>query len=270
VSAFVYSLNTSTIRPTPLLDKIRIAGMVGYRGIELWNDEVRAFLEQGGSLDDLRHALRDNGLTVVGMIALKGWITAEGTDSVPVLDDCRLRMEQAVALGSPYIVVTPPREIVNLEKASQRYGELLRIGRELGVVPAMEFLGFVEGIRTLAAAWAVAAGTGAPEACVVADVFHLLRGGGTVDDVLAISGDRLAIFHINDVPAVPPVGEQTDADRVMVGDGIANLPRLLAHLNTIGYRGPLSLELFHPGLWNEDPAEVARRGLDRIRTLVEG
>jgi sugar phosphate isomerase/epimerase len=56
----------------------------------------------------------------------------------------------------------------------------------------------------------------------------------------------------------------------MVGDGIADLPRVIANLRTIGYRGPLSLELFNRRLWNSDPFEVIQRGLERIRGLVEG
>ena len=50
MSEFVYCLNTSTIRPTPLLDKIEIAGKAGYQAIEPWNDEITAYLDQGGAL----------------------------------------------------------------------------------------------------------------------------------------------------------------------------------------------------------------------------
>ena len=46
-------------------------------------------------------------------------------------------------------------------------------------------------------------------------------------------------------------------------------PRVIANLRSIGYRGPISLELFNRALWDEDPSEVARRGLDRIKALVE-
>ena len=77
-----------------------------------------------------------------------------------------------------------------------------------------------------------------------------------MDDLLTISGDRLAIFHINDIPASPPPTWQTDSDRVMVGDGIADLRRAIANLRTISYRGPISLELFNEALWAADPAEV--------------
>jgi sugar phosphate isomerase/epimerase len=268
VSEFTLCLNTSTIRPTPLLDKIRIAGQAGYRAIEPWNDEITEYLNAGGTLPDLKKALADAGLKVVSVIALHGWITAEGDQYTRVLDDCRRRMDQAAALESPYIVASPPREAVDLSRATERFKELLRLGREAGVTPSMEFLGFVAGIKSVASAWAIASGSGDPKATIVADVFHLIRGGGQVDDLLTIPGDRLANFHINDVPAVPDPLTQTDADRVMVGDGIADLPRVIANLRTIGYRGPLSLELFNRDLWTQDPKEVVHRGLERIQALL--
>ncbi len=94
----------------------------------------------------------------------------------------------------------------------------------------MEFLGFVDGIKNVASAWAIASGTGDARATVVADVFHMIRGGGTVDDLLQVAGDRLACFHINDLPAQPDPLTQKDEDRVMVGEGIADLPRVIANL----------------------------------------
>ena len=124
----------------------------------------------------------------------------------------------------------------------------------------MEFLGFVDGIKNVASAWAIASGTGDPRATVVADVFHMIRGGGSVDDLLQLTGDRLANFHINDVPAQPDPLTQKDEDRVMVGEGIADLPRVIANLRTIGYRGPLSLELFNRDLWEEDPRDGRQAG----------
>jgi sugar phosphate isomerase/epimerase len=266
---FLYCLNTSTIRPTPLLEKIAIAGKAGYSAIEPWNDEITDYLTQGGSIPELKRAIADAGLSVVSVIALHGWITPTGAHYQRVLDDCRRRMEQAASLGSPYIVASPPQEVVDLKLASERFGELLAIGSELGVLPSMEFLGFVDGVKNVSSAWAIASGTGDPRATVVADVFHMIRGGGSVDDLLTIPGDRLANFHINDLPARPDPLTQKDEDRVMVGDGIADLRRVIENLRAIKYHGPLSLELFNRRLWEEEPKAVVERGLERIRALVE-
>jgi 2-keto-myo-inositol isomerase len=268
MSEFLFCLNTSTIRPTPLWEKIRVAGQAGYAAIEPWNDEITAYLEQGGTLPELKRAIAGAGLRVVSVIALHGWITAEGVEYQGVLEDCRRRMAQAAELGSPYIVASPPQQVVDVHRASARFGELLKIGAEIGVLPSMEFLGFVEGVKDVSTAWAIAAGTGDPRATVVADVFHMIRGGGNVDDLLQLPGDRLACFHINDLPPEPDPLTQKDQDRVMVGEGIADLPRVIANLRTIGYHGPISLELFNRGLWAQDPLQVVKRGLDRIRALV--
>ncbi len=54
MSEFLYCLNTSTIRPTPLLKKIEIAGKAGYKAIEPWNDEITAYLDQGGTFAELK------------------------------------------------------------------------------------------------------------------------------------------------------------------------------------------------------------------------
>jgi sugar phosphate isomerase/epimerase len=257
--------NTSTIQPAPLLKKIEVASAAGFQAIEPWNDEIDAYLRNGGTMRDLRAAIRDAGLKVVSVIALFDWIDPSET----ARDELRRRMEQAATLGSPYIVASPPQEVVNLDRAAKAYRELIALGRQFKINPAMEFLGFVSGVKSIAAAWAIAGGSGDADATVVGDVFHMLRGGSTVDDLLMISGDRMAIFHVNDVPADIPVTAQTDHDRVMVGDGVADLPRVIANLRTIGYLGPLSLELFNKKLWDENPLEVARIGIERLKSLIE-
>ncbi|MEO6812236.1 MAG: sugar phosphate isomerase/epimerase [Isosphaeraceae bacterium] len=270
MSEFIYCLNTSTIQPTPLLDKVRIAGQAGYQALEPWNDEINQYIEHGGSLADLKSALTDAGLAVASVVALRGWADSEGEAFAEALEDCRRLMDQAAFLESPHVVASPPEGRVNLEQTTRRYAQLLHLGRQVGVKPAMEFLGFSEGVNTLAQALAIAEGTEDPDASVVADVFHLMRGPGSIDDLLTLSSDRLAIVHVNDLPRSPAPGEQTDADRILPGDGIADLPCVIAHLRSIGYQGALSLELFNRDLWAQDPAEVAVRGLDRLRALVEG
>ncbi len=262
-------LNTSTIKPAPLDEKIRVAAAAGYSAIEPWNVEVDDYLAAGGTLAELRQTIDDTGLRVASMIAMMGWADAEeGPPYRTAIDEARRRLDQAAALGSPYLVASPPPGPVDIHKVGDRLAELNDLGRAVGVRPAMEFLGFVGGVHTLATALAIADASGDPTAPIVADVFHLLRGGGSIDDLLTLPGDRLAIFHINDLPADPPFADQSDSDRVLPGDGVADLPLVLAHLRSIGYTGPLSLELFNAPLWAADPLSVALAGAHRLRALM--
>jgi 2-keto-myo-inositol isomerase len=209
MSSIQYCLNSSTIRPAPLMEKIRIAGATGYKAIELWNDDLSAHQEAGGSLQEVKSALGDD------------------------------------------------------------YGELLQLGRQIGVAPAMEYLGFMKSVYTIEQAWQIATDANDADATLIMDPFHILRGGGSIDSIALVPGDKVAIWHWNDVPASPPVGEQTDADRVLPGDGVGPLREIEALALRQGYSGFVSLELFNPQLWEEDPEKVARTGLEKMQGYFE-
>jgi sugar phosphate isomerase/epimerase len=266
---FVYCLNSSTIRPTPILEKIRVAGRCGYAAIELWHDDVDAHLSRGGTLAELRSALADEGLAVPTTIYLKGWFETTGPEHVRELDECRRRMGQAAELGAIHVIAGPPAGRADHDRGAANYRELLELGRQIGVKPAMEYLGFVEDINTIEDAWEIVTKADHPDATLVHDPFHIFRGGGSFDSIAKVPGDRVAICHFNDAPASPPRTEQHDRDRVLPGEGHLDLRRMLSLLGRTGYDRWLSLELFREDLWSRDPYEVARLGLEKMRNVVE-
>ncbi len=268
MAQFTLCLNTSTIRPASLMDKIAIAGEAGYEAIELWSDDLTEYEAENGSLEGVVEALEDNGLKVATLIALHGWMDSAGEEHQKALADARRRMRQAAAVGSSYIIASPPRGEVDLHQGAQRYRQLLEMGKEYGVKPAMEFLGFVEGVNQIKDAWQIVTEADDPDGTIVLDVFHIYRGGSPVDDLRKIPGDRIAIFHFNDAPAHPPREQQTDADRVYPGDGIAPLGDMLEIIKESGYQGIVSLELFNRTYWEQDPKEVARVGLEKTRAAL--
>ena len=69
-------------------------------------------------------------------------------------------------------------------------------------------------------------------------------------------------------PRAMPATTQTDPNRVMPGDGQIDLPAEIAIMREIGYSGTVSLELFNPQLWQRDPAEVLKVGLERMEELL--
>src|SRR5437868_12571050 len=95
IMPFIYCLNTSTIQPVPLLDKIRLAGKHGFAAIELWLNDVFAYVEAGGQLHDVSRAVTDAGLFVPCTIAMKGWGDATEAEYPLALEECRRRMDLA-------------------------------------------------------------------------------------------------------------------------------------------------------------------------------
>ena len=265
MSKIAFCLNASTIRPTPLIEKIRIAAEAGYDAIELWSNELTEYVEGGGTLAEVKRALDDAGLAVPTLIALFGWLGSTGEAHARAIDEAKMKMEQAAAVGATHVIASPPREAVDLSRGGEQYRELLEIGASFGVKPAMEFLGFVQSVYTIEQAWKIVEDADHPDATIVMDPFHILRGGGDVASIAEVPGSRVAIWHWNDVPGTKPIPEMTDADRVLPGDGVGPLEEIARLALEAGYSGYVSLELFNEALWAQDPFEVARIGLDKTR-----
>jgi 2-keto-myo-inositol isomerase len=262
-------LNTSTIQPTSLLDKIAIAAETGYEAIELWIADLVAFQQEGGTLAEVVGHLRQNGLSVPDVIALQGWTDAPEEAWPQVLEEARRAMDLAAHVGARHIVASPAQGRVDLSRVARRYAALLALGRTMGVLPAMEFLGFVEHINDIQTAWSIVAEAGDPDGSLVLDAFHQYNGGSSLEDLGALPLDRVAIVHIDDAPAAPGPGHLRDEERVYPGEGVIDLAAMLRLLRDGGYRGPLSLELFNPGYWREDPRHVAAHGLAAMQRVIQ-
>jgi len=259
-------LNTSTIRPASLPDKIDAAAGAGFRAVELWNEDVFAYLKGGGTLDEVKERLTRHGLTVPSMIAIMGFVGNDDPGRELRLREARRRMEQARDLGAPFIVASPPLDMTDLARCGRDYAELLALGREVGIRPAMEFLGFVRHVNSIAAVREIMERSGDPSATIVIDWFHMVRGDGRgtmFKDLRALKAEQIAIVHLDDVPYTKRFREMSDGDRVFPGDGDIPLEDLFAVLKEIGYAGPVSLELFNEELWRRDPFEVARIGREK-------
>ena len=267
---FRYSLNASTIRPTPLLEKIRVAADAGYEGIELWHDDIEGYLGSGGRIAEVRRALDDRGLVIPTTIYLKGWWDPSAPDYAADMDVIRRRLEHSAALGARHVVASPPGwKNVDYPLLARQYRALLELGLSFGVKPAFEYLGFVDEVNSIARAIRVLDGAQHPDATIVLDPFHDFRGGAGHEDIARLRADQIAVSHFDDAPATPPAAQQHDPDRVMPGDGCINLRRYLHLLQHTGYDRFVSLELFREDLWRQDPLQVARTGLAKMRAMCE-
>jgi len=267
--SFKLCLNTSTIRPQPLLEKIRLAAEAGFAAIELWINDLYEHVGRGGEIGDVEKALADHGLEVPSMIALRQWGEASELEYPLMLDEARRRMELAARLGATYMVATPPREACPEAQLVDRYGELLELGRQVGICTTFEYVSFFGSVSTLDQAVSIVEQVGDTDATLIVDAFHTWNSDSTAELLASLPAHRISHYHIDDAAPDIPAGKQTDPDRVMIGDGVIDLKTEIAMLRSIGYQGMLSLELFNRQLWQQDPAGVLDLGIKRLRELVE-
>lgn len=271
---FRYCLNTSTIsgKKLSLMENIKIAGAAGYHAIELWISELDAHVAQGGNLADVKKSLADANLTVESAIGFFDWVVDDDAQRAKGFAEARRNMDMLARIGAKRVAAPPcgayDKPGLDLLRAAERYRELLELGDSFGVVPQVEFWGGSAFLHTLGEAVFIAAESGHPRACLLADVFHMHKGRSNPAGLRLLAGSAIHVLHVNDYPAAPPATSIGDGDRVWPGDGVAPLRSIFRTLRDIGFRGHLSLELFNKTYWAMDPLAAAKLGLEKTRAAV--
>jgi 2-keto-myo-inositol isomerase len=257
-------LNGATIMTTPTAASFEIARHAGFDGTEVRTERLL------GSADEVAAAQRvARPGTVWSLNGLQLHLDAEARLDRRDLDaSLSPRLDIAQSVGAEFLLVVPPRAAgVDVDRAVMAMRDGLSIAAYAagarGLRIAFEFLGFADcPINTPELTTRTV--DGIDPVGLVVDSCHWHAAGAS--DLAGFPVERIEMVHLNDAPAKPPRLIEDD-DRVLPGDGVIALHRLLRILRERGYAGPYSLETFNPSYWAEEPAAVAMRGLDRLREL---
>jgi sugar phosphate isomerase/epimerase len=272
---FRFSLNTGTLRgyKLPLADQIALAAKAGYGGIEPWVADLAEAAKTSGALKELRQRCVDANLEVIDAIGFAPWSVNDDDERAKGLEQMKRDMDLVCQLGGTHIAAPPmgmykPGTVLDLDRAAERYRAVLEAGRSAGVIPQLEFWGGSANLNRLDQCFYVAARAAHPDACILADVFHLYRGG-TEPAALKLLGRSAAYcLHMNDYPASPAREALKDADRVWPGDGVAPIREILRAYADNRADLWLSVELFHAAYWQRPAEETARTGLAKMQAAV--
>ena len=262
--AFKAALNTITIKNAPLLEKIKVAAEAGFQGIGLWSGELEQHKRDSGSLDGVRAALKAGGLEVAEICFVGGWMWAEGEAREKAYASCERTFALGREVGSPVVIACASEGRRSRDRAVADFAELCDLAAGYGVTAALEFIGPFQMVKDVASAWDIVQAAGRDNAALLIDTFHFYRGGSRVGDLARVPGGKVALVHINDVVDAP-LEQLTDAQRVLPGEGVLPLDDILRVLERQGYDGYLSLELFNPELWEQDPMAVGKRSRETLR-----
>jgi sugar phosphate isomerase/epimerase len=264
-------LNTSTIsgQKAGIEKYIDIAARAGYEYIEPWIPDIKTYLSNGGSLRTLKKLLDDSKVRPVSGIGFAPWMTEGEEQRKAGYKQMREEMEIMAAIGCQRIAAPAAgvRTAPDLFKVGERYRELLDMGRQTGVRPQLEIWGASVFSHIGQAMMAVAVANDA-DARILPDVYHLYRGNSGFESLKMLDGSMIEVMHMNDYPGDKPREQLEDKDRVYPGDGVAPLKQIFADLKDMGGDKFLSLELFNREYWKQDPLQVAKTGLEKMKAFI--
>ncbi len=273
--SFRYALNTATLRgyKLPLADQIVLTAQAGYSGIEPWVEDIAKAAAGGTPLNALKRQCADAGVSVISAIGFAAWAVDDAAARAKGMEQMKRDMDLVAQLGGTHIAASPAGVYkadvkLDLDRAAERYRAVLELGREMGVIPQLEFWGAAANLSRVDQCLYVAARAAHPDACVLADAYHMYRGGSEAASLRLLSRSATHCFHMNDYPAQPAREALKDNDRVWPGDGIAPLAEILATLAENRASVWLSVELFNATYWQRPAPETARTGLDKMKASV--
>src|ERR1035441_8020324 len=118
---------------------------------------------------------------------------------------------------------------LSVAQAAERHLVLLAAGAQSDVGPQLARCDFSKSLGRLSECVAVAMETSHPNACVLADVFHLYKGGSGFRGIRLLGPEAIQMLHLNDYPNDPPREKIDDSFRAYPGDGVAPLSRSEEH-----------------------------------------
>jgi len=273
-SDFQYCLNVSTLRGQELgvVRELEITAEAGYDSVEVWINGLQKYQEEGGSLSDLRKRIDDLGLSVANAIGFAQWIVDDDSVRKQALEQLKQEMDMLAQLGCLRIAAPPAGATqepgLDLMKAAERYRAILELGESMDVIPQLEVWGFSANLHRLGQTMFVAVESQHPKARILPDIYHLYKGGSEFNGLKLLSGSAIELFHMNDYPARPARAKIDDSYRVYPGDGVAPVTEVLQDLRKTGPGKILSLELFNKDYWQQDPLNVAKTGLAKMKQSV--
>ncbi|MDJ1497087.1 sugar phosphate isomerase/epimerase family protein [Cytophagaceae bacterium DM2B3-1] len=272
---FIYSLNMSTIRGQNLgfAKELEVASKAGFRSVEIWMDSLQTYLDKGGSLSDARKRISDLGLTIENAIGFAQWIVDDETTRQKGVEQLKREMDMLAQLGC-HRTAAPPMGAtqvpgLDLKRAAERYRTIVELGAKMTVIPQLELWGFSQNLSRLSEVSYVAVESGHPSARMLLDVYHLFKGGSSLDSLPLIGKTGIEVFHVNDYAASANPSTITDGDRVYTGDGVAPIGRILQALALTDRPLVISLEVFNKNYYAQDALLVAQNALAKMKQVTK-
>ncbi|HKN63527.1 MAG TPA: sugar phosphate isomerase/epimerase family protein [Gaiellaceae bacterium] len=261
-----FSISQVSTLTASFADDVRAYAAAGADGIGIWE------LKLGdGSLEEFRASGLGSATAVPAVPSVHPLPLLPGPDTVPDRVDALLRSLEVLAAYEPAAVLcfTGPGDRATAVRGVREVArEAERLGLQLAVEPFQR-----EGIEswsilnTLGDAAEFVEEVGSDAVGIQFDVWHLWNTRDVLDEIPRFA-HLIAGVHVNDWRE-PTRGW---ADRVLPGEGAADLPAILGVLEDVGWDGFYDLEIFSDNgafgsaypdsLWDLDAAELARRGRD--------
>jgi sugar phosphate isomerase/epimerase len=231
--------------PLSLPERISAASDAGFAGFGIVHNDLANYLANGNDLKELRQRLNDAGIRYVELEFLSDWWlpAAQRAASDAVM---RLLLEAAEPLEAHHVKIGPDIEHMDfdLDHYAERFHRVADAFAGVGTSVALEFMPFAN-IGTLARGVDVVRTAGHANGGLMVDLWHLMRGSGTLDELSRVPLEYITGIELDDGGA-EQIGTgyaDTVLRRRLCGQGDFPVADFIRTVRSLGWEGPWGVEI---------------------------
>ena len=236
-------------------------GKAGIKNVELSDTLLEDFLKTD-TLDAAGHVFKDLGMTAVSSQTVLPDVWIPGPARAASLETFKKRCDQFSKLGlkKMYCPSVTNRKVTmaDFKATPDCIREAGEIAKQFDITAMIEFARTSTHLATLTSSLKMIREANHPNVKPMMDFFHFWSGLSKFEDLDLLQHGELVHAHFQDTADVPKELYDNNS-RLIPGDGVAPVVKILKKLAEKGYTGALSVELFLPELVNGDPYEVASK-----------
>jgi 2-keto-myo-inositol isomerase len=266
------AINSVSTRQGSLEEALAAYAAAGFRRVEFLLPHVKEWLAAGHTVDEARRLLASHGLRSIGGFELAVECLTPPESRLANREAQRANASLIHDLGGGTLVVGAAGPVGPSLDALDALAEALRDLVEsiegLNVTVALEF-NWGPLVKSLRSAVLVCEKVNHPRLGVLFDPAHYHTTVTKLEDLTADTVRWIKHVHLDDMADKPGDLSDCNADRVLPGEGVLDLPALVAVLEEHGYDGFFSIEMFNEDLWRLPVAEAARRRYQSLLPLCD-
>jgi sugar phosphate isomerase/epimerase len=224
------------------------------------------------SFNDMKHILDANGIVNIEVEWLLDWYCTDARRAAS--DETRqLLLDAAEQFGARHIKIGDlGNDCADVPQLTEEFALLCRQAAERGTNVLFEMLPpqFTRA-RSLDQVLSIARGAGAGNGGIMLDILHVLRSGIGPDEIVRKIGPRDLIgVEINDGSLAMPVNlfDSIVNKRLLPGDGEFDIAAFLQAVWSVGYDGPIGVEVLNEYIRKWDLGTAATETLAKARRVI--
>ncbi|NMO03006.1 sugar phosphate isomerase/epimerase and 4-hydroxyphenylpyruvate domain-containing protein [Gordonia sp. TBRC 11910] len=253
-----------------LAEKLDAVAAAGFDGVEVFEPDLVA---SPLSATQIRERARTLGLTIDLYQPFRDVDSTDPAQFERNLARAEAKFDVMSGLGCDLMLVCSsplPTAVRDDAVLVTQLRTLAERAQRRGIRLAYEALAWGTHVNTYWHSWEIVRAVDHPSLGLCLDSFHVLSRGDDPDRIADIPGDKIFFVQWADSPAMAmDVLQWSRHHRNFPGQGSFDLRRFAVALQSSGYRGPWSLEIFNDTFRAGDPVRTARDGLRSLRFLQD-